>query len=203
MVVVTVSASTVILYLMQIIVGPDLFTYTVQLGHLHKIGGFLLTTSQLWIMFIAVVITLLMIALLRLTTFGKAMRATAANRTLAATCGVPVRRITAMTWLLSGALCGIGGVVFAMSVVNFDYTIGTVFLTEVFAAAVLGGVGNPLGAVVGAVIVGVGSEVSATYTNPEYKDVFAFTLLVIVLLVRPTGLLGTARLHETPMEALT
>jgi branched-chain amino acid transport system permease protein/neutral amino acid transport system permease protein len=196
MVVITVAASTVIIYSVQIIVGPQLYSYPAQLGRLHKFAGFELTTLDLWIIAIAVVIMLLTTGLLRLTTFGKAMRATAANRILAAASGVPVRQITGLAWLLSGALCGIGGVVFTMSVGNFDYETGTLFLTEVFAAAVLGGVGNPVGAMVGALVVGVASEVAAAYSNPEFKDVFAFSLLIVVLLARPSGLMGTAQQHE-------
>jgi branched-chain amino acid transport system permease protein/neutral amino acid transport system permease protein len=196
MVVITVSASTVITYALQLVVGPQQETYGVINGRLNQYAGFDLTTTQLIMVALAGVITVVMTVLLRMTMFGKALRATASNPTVAGASGVPVRRIADFAWLLSGALCGIGGIVLAISVVSFSYTTGTVFITEVFAAAILGGVGNPIGAVVGAVIIGVVSEVAAAYTSPAYKDVFAFGMLILVLLVRPNGLIGTSQQRE-------
>ncbi len=196
MVVITVSAATVITYTLEIVVGPQLYSYVVPAGSLRQFAGFVLTSEQLTVIGIAVALTLTTTGLLKLTTFGKVMRATAANRTIAAASGVPVQRITGLAWLLSGALCGLGGVTLAISVGNFNFQTGAVFITEVVAAAILGGVGNPVGSVVGALFVGVGSELAATYISPAYKDVFAFGLLVLVLLVRPSGLLATGQQHE-------
>ena len=196
MVVITVSASTVITYALQLVVGSQQETYGVSNGRLNQFAGFDLTTTQLVMVALAAAITVSMTMLLRMTMFGKALRATASNPTVAGASGVPVRRIADYAWLLSGALCGIGGIVLSINIVSFSYSTGTVFITEVFAAAILGGVGNPIGAVVGALIIGVVSEVAAAYTSPAYKDVFAFAILILVLLVRPNGLMGTAQHRE-------
>lgn len=196
MVVITFSASTVITYALQLIVGPQEDTYNVNNGRLLTFGGFELTTLQLIVIGIAASVTIAMAILLRYTMFGKALRATASNPTVAGASGVPTRRIAGYAWLLSGSLCGIGSIVLVLNTVSFNYTTGTLFITEVFAAAILGGVGNPIGAVVGAIIIGVGSELAAFYTNPSYKDVYAFSMLLLVLLLRPTGLMGTAQHRE-------
>ena len=196
MVVITVSASTVITYSLQLIVGAQQETYFVNNGRLLTFAGFELTTLQLTLIGVAAAITIAMTVLLRFTMFGKALRATASNPTVAGASGVPVRRILNYAWLLSGSLCGIGAVVLALNTVSFNFDTGTLFITEVFAAAILGGVGNPIGAVVGSIIIGVGSEVAAAYTDPAYKDVYAFSILILVLLIRPTGLMGTAQHRE-------
>lgn len=196
MVVITVSASTVITYTLQLTVGAQQQIYGVNNGRLNQFAGFDLTTIQLVMIAIAAMITIATTLLLRKTMFGKALRATASNPTVAGASGVPVRRIANYAWLLSGMLCGIGGIVLALNSVSFSYFTGTAFITEVFAAAILGGVGNPVGAVVGALVIGVVSEVAAVYTSPSYKDVFAFAMLILVLLLRPSGLMGTSQQKE-------
>lgn len=196
MVVITVSAATVITYALQLIVGAQEETYGVNNGRLLSFAGFDFTTLQLTLIGLAAFITLATTALLRFTMFGKALRATASNPTVAGASGIPVRRIADYAWLISGALCGIGSIVLVLNTVSFNYDSGTLFITEVFAAAILGGIGNPLGAVVGAIIIGVGSEVAAFLTDPSYKNVYAFTMLILVLLIRPSGLMGTSQQRE-------
>jgi branched-subunit amino acid ABC-type transport system permease component len=129
--------------------------------------------------------------LLTRTTLGKAMRATSSNRTLARSCGISTARVTDIAWLISGALCGAAGVALAITTVSFDFTLGSLFLIPMIAAAVLGGIGQPYGAMLGGLIVGVSSEVFAAEGNPNYKDIIAFAILIAVLLIRPRGLFGT------------
>jgi branched-chain amino acid transport system permease protein/neutral amino acid transport system permease protein len=76
--------------------------------------------------------------------------------------------------------------------VSFDFSIGAVFLIPMIAAAVLGGIGQPYGAMAGGLVVGIASEVAAAYTNPAYREVVAFAILIVMLLVRPNGLFGAA-----------
>ena len=113
-------------------------------------------------------------ALLRYTKLGKAMRATAANRSLARTCGIRTDRIVTATWALTGALCGMAGTVFAMNNGSFGATSADLFLVVILAAVFLGGPGQAYGAMVGAVIIGLATEISAAYLTPSYKDVVAF-----------------------------
>jgi branched-chain amino acid transport system permease protein/neutral amino acid transport system permease protein len=128
-----------------------------------------------------------------MTKLGKSMRATASNIELARSCGINTARIIDVAWLVSGALCGIASVALVMNTVSFQATTGSDFLVVIIAAAVLGGVGAPYGAMLGALIIGVVSEVAATYFNPALKNVFAFLVLVLVLLFRPQGLFTRSR----------
>jgi branched-chain amino acid transport system permease protein/neutral amino acid transport system permease protein len=129
-------------------------------------------------------------ALLTYTRLGKAMRATAANPTLARNCGIPTRRVIDLVWLITGALCGLAGVVAALNAGTFTIDSGAAFLITILAAAVLGGVGQPYGAMIGAVLIGLITELSAAAWSPEYKDVVAFGVLVVVMVLRPQGLLA-------------
>jgi len=152
--------------------------------------GLTLTGVQLVIMALAVVSMAGVHALLRYTKLGKAMRATAANRTLARNCGIRTGRVITATWALTGALCGLAGVVFAMDAGSFDATATDLFLVLILAAVFLGGPGQAYGAMLGAVVIGIATEVSAVFIQADYKYVIAFVALLVMLGVRPTGLLG-------------
>jgi branched-subunit amino acid ABC-type transport system permease component len=118
------------------------------------------------------------------------MRATAANRNLARNCGIRTARIVTLTWAITGALCGIAGTVFAINDGSFGATSADLFLVVILAAVFLGGPGQAYGAMAGAVIIGLATEISAAYIQPSYKDVIAFVVLLVMLAVRPQGLLG-------------
>ena len=159
-------------------------------GPTFSAGGFSLTGIQLVIIAIAVIVMLGVHALLRYTKLGKAMRATAANRTLARNCGIRTGRVITVTWALTGALCGLAGTVFAIDAGSFEATSTDVFLVLILAAVFLGGPGQPYGAMLGALVIGIATEVSAAFIPADYKYVVAFVALLIMLGVRPTGLLG-------------
>jgi branched-chain amino acid transport system permease protein/neutral amino acid transport system permease protein len=129
--------------------------------------------------------------LLRYTRLGKAMRAVAVNERLARNCGIPVRAVIDTTWFLSGALCGLAGVVLVMDVQVLNSGSGDNFLILIVAATVLGGIGSAYGAMVGSLIIGVVAELGAGYFNPQFKDISAFIILAAVLLLRPTGVISS------------
>jgi branched-chain amino acid transport system permease protein len=139
---------------------------------------------------IAVVAMLAIHLLLTFTRLGKAMRATAANPTLARNCGIPTARVVDVVWLITGALCGLAGTVAAMNSESFAVSNGSGYLITILAAAVLGGAGQPYGAMLGAVLIGEVTELSAAVISPEYKAVVAFAILVVVMVLRPRGLLS-------------
>jgi branched-subunit amino acid ABC-type transport system permease component len=120
------------------------------------------------------------------------MRATAANPWLARACGIRTTRVVTMTWALTGALCGVAGTVFGINEGSFGATSADLFLVLVLAAVFLGGPGQAYGAMAGALVIGLATEISAAYITPSYKDVIAFVILLVMLAVRPSGLLGTA-----------
>src|SRR5437763_314250 len=132
------------------------------------------------------------------TTIGKAMRAVADNRDLAAVSGVNVERIGTYVWLLAGGLAGIGGVMFAVVQGTVDPNIGAQVLFLIFTTAVLGGIGSAYGALVGGFVLGLVMELSTWEglfggLEARFKPVLAFAALIVLLLYRPQGLLGTAR----------
>jgi branched-subunit amino acid ABC-type transport system permease component len=161
----------------------------------YDVAGTKWTTLQVALVAIAAVAMLAVHLLLRRTKLGKAMRATAADPELASSCGINVRRTTSITWTVSGLLLGLSGVALAINAAAFSPVSGDLFVFIVFAAAVVGGLGQPYGAMLGALIIGVTTEEMAVW-SPGLKYVAAFALLVVMLLVRPGGLVqlgGRAR----------
>ena len=123
------------------------------------------------------------------TRLGKAMRAVADERDLAESSGIDVQRVILAVWILGGALTGIGGI-FLGIIESVDYLMGFRLLLLMFAAVTLGGLGSAYGAMVGGLIVGLVSEVSTVWFSSQIKYVWALLVLVVILLVRPQGILG-------------
>ena len=190
LVIVSLGMTLIIEFGLQAIVGGTSVSYTMSQGPTVRAGGLILTTVQLVIIGLSVVVMLGVHGLLRYTKLGKAMRATAANRSLARNCGIRTNRVVTATWALTGALCGIAGTVFAINNGSFGATSADLFLVVILAAVFLGGPGQAYGAMAGAVIIGLATEISAAYLTPSYKDVIAFLVLLIVMAVRPGGVLG-------------
>lgn len=190
LVIVSLGMALIVEFTIAAIVGGIGVSYTMSQGSTIKVGGMVLTTVQLIIIAISVIVMAGVYALLRYTRLGKAMRATAANRMLARSCGIRATRVIAITWALTGALCGLAGTVFAIDVGSFDPSSTDIFLVLILAAVFLGGPGNAYGAMLGALVIGVTTEVSAAYIQPDYKYVVAFVILLAMLAVRPAGLLG-------------
>jgi len=190
MVIVALAASLMIANLLLPLVGFYTSSFRYDAGPIVRNGGLVLTSVQLVIIALAVVLMIGIHGLLRYTRLGKAMRATAANPTLARNCGIPVQRVIDQVWLITGALCGMAGVVAGMNSENFAVASGAGYLITILAAAVLGGAGQAYGAMIGAVIIGMVTELSAAVISPEYKEVVAFSILVLVMVLRPQGLLA-------------
>jgi branched-chain amino acid transport system permease protein/neutral amino acid transport system permease protein len=190
MVIVSLAVSLMISNLLLPIVGFYSVSYQEDPGSLIRLGSIALTRDQVIVIAIAVVLMLGIHALLTYSRLGKAMRATAANPTLARNCGIPTQRVIDSVWLITGALCGLAGVVAALNSDSFAIANGSAFLITILAAAVLGGAGQPYGAMIGAVLIGLITELSAAAWSPEYKEVVAFGILVLVMVLRPQGLLA-------------
>jgi len=190
MVIVSLGMTLIIEFGLAALVGGVGVSYTMGNGPTFQAGGLILTGVQIVIMAIAVAAMAGVHVLLRYTKLGKAMRATAANRNLARNCGIRTGRVITATWALTGALCGLAGTVFAIDAGSFSATSTDLFLVLILAAVFLGGPGQPYGAMLGAVIIGLATEVSAVFIPADYKYVIAFVALLVMLGVRPTGLLG-------------
>ena len=190
MVIVSLGMTLILVFGTQAIAGPTNVSYTASQGATVTPLGLNLTVVQLVIIALSIVVMLGVHVLIRYTRLGKAMRATAANRNLARNCGIRTAHVVTITWLISGALCGLAGVVFALDSGTFGATSTDLFLVLILAAVFLGGPGEPYGAMLGALVIGLATEVSASIVVPDYKDVVAFLILIAMLALRPSGLLG-------------
>lgn len=190
MVIVSLGMTLIIEFGVQALAGGTSVSYTMSQGPSVTADGLVLSTVQLVVIGLSLLVMAGTHVLLRYTKLGKAMRATAANKSLARNCGIRTARVITVTWAVTGALCGLAGVVFAMDAGSFDATSTDLFLILILAATFLGGPGQAYGAMLGAVVIGLATEVSAAYITPSYKYVIAFVALLVMLGVRPAGLLG-------------
>ena len=148
--------------------------------------------DSIFIAGMAVILVVGVYLLLTRTKIGKAMRATADNPDLARVTGIPTERVIWWTWAIGGGLAAIAGTLLAVLQVQLLPGMGWEFLIPLFAAVILGGIGNPYGALVGALVIGVTMEVSTQWINPSYKPAVAFIIMIALLLARPRGLLGAS-----------
>ena len=187
MIMVSLALAVILQNAIQAVAGPAFRSYSRSQGTSLHLLGMILTPYQLEIIGVAAASMLALHLLLRYTRIGKALRATAADAELARSCGIATERVSALAWAISGTLCGLGGVTLALNLASFDFHFGNAFLLVIVAAAVFGSVGQPYGAMVGALVIGIASELAAIWT-PSLKQVVAFVILALILLVRPAGL---------------
>lgn len=194
MVMVTLGLGLVINYAIQAISRNNVYQFTVLQSAPIHLGPVTITPTQAILVGTAVVVFVALEAMLRLTKVGKALRAVAAEPDLARSCGIRTSRVVLITWVISGFLCGMAGVVYIINSQSVGYATGQLFLPLVIAAAILGGAGSPGGAIAAAFLMGVVTEVVSAYGGPQYSTVAGFSILVVVLLCRPRSVIGsTAR----------
>ena len=175
--------------MLTLFTGHDQKTYAVPLVRAWNFDGIRLLPTDLYVAGVALLAMALLFALLHLTPIGRQMRAIADNPDLARACGIRSGRVLIALWAVVGVLCALGGMMFGVKAV-VSPEMGWELLIPAFAAMILGGIGSPAGAVIGGVLLGVASELSVPLVGPSYKIAVAFTLLLLVLLVRPRGLFG-------------
>ena len=186
--IVTFGLSLVILNVIYSFWSANIRSYNTPIQIVKHIGPFELTINQLLVMAIAIALMIGVSVMLKTTRLGKMMRAMSDNESLAMTSGIDTRRITTITWFLSGTLAGVAGTVLAIAEGNLTPASGELFLFVIFAAVIVGGVGSIYGAMAGAVIIGLATEVSAAFINASYKLDVAFVILILTLLFKPNGL---------------
>jgi branched-chain amino acid transport system permease protein len=128
--------------------------------------------------------------LIKFSRVGKAMRATSQDRTMAMLVGINVNNVISMTFIIGSALAAVGGMLIASHIGQINFFIGFIAGIKAFTAAVLGGIGSIPGAVLGGFVLGLTESFATGYVSSDYEDVFAFSLLVLILIFKPAGLLG-------------
>jgi branched-chain amino acid transport system permease protein len=170
-------------------VGHDQHTFDVPLVRAWNVGGVRVLPTDVAIALVAIAAMLALFALLHATPIGRQIRAIADNADLARACGIRPARVQVVLWAIVGVLCALGGVMYGVRAVVMP-ELGYELLIPAFAAMILGGIGSPAGAVIGGVLLGIASEISAPLVGPTYKIAVAFAVMLLVLLVRPRGLFG-------------
>lgn len=157
------------------------------------IGGVVLTNIKVVIFVVSILLMILLELFVFRTWTGKAMRAVSVNPAAARLMGINVDRIIASTFALGSALAAAGGVLFGLDQTRIEPMMGVMIGLKAFVAAVLGGIGNIPGAVLGGIVIGVAEQLTAGYISADYRDAITFVILIAVLLFRPQGMLGTVR----------
>jgi branched-chain amino acid transport system permease protein len=160
-----------------------------------KFGGAAILPQSLVVLAGAVVIVVLLWAFIERTLFGKAVLATAANKLAARLVGIDTRLTVGFSFAVSAAIGAIAGILITPITLT-SYNIGTLLALKGFAAAMLGGIGSALGAVVGGLLLGLLEAFAAGYLSSQYKDAVAFIVILVVLFARPQGLLGRATVER-------
>lgn len=164
--------------------------YGIQREALIDVGALRLNGRDVGLIVVCVVVLVAVALMLQRTKVGKALRAVSDNPDLAASSGINVRRVILFVWILGGALAAGGGVLQGVAT-RVDYLMGFQLLLLMFAGVILGGLGTAYGAMVGGLVVGLATELSTLWIPSELKTVAALLVLVLVLLVRPQGILGS------------
>ncbi|MEJ1296384.1 MAG: branched-chain amino acid ABC transporter permease LivH [Candidatus Sedimenticola sp. (ex Thyasira tokunagai)] len=153
-------------------------------------------TTDMIILVTTAVVMLGLTLLIKFSRTGKAMRATSQDRTMAMLVGINVDRVISMTFIIGSSLAAIGGVLIASHIGQINFYIGFIAGIKAFTAAVLGGIGSIPGAVLGSFILGLTESFATGYISSDYEDVFAFSLLVLILIFKPSGLLGKSETQK-------
>ncbi len=133
---------------------------------------------------------------IKYTRLGKAMRATAQNRKMAMLLGIDADKIISTTFIIGSALAAIGGILIASHTQQINFNIGFLAGIKAFTAAVLGGIGSIPGAMLGGLVLGCCESFAAGSLSSDYEDIFAFAILILILIFRPSGLLGKAKIQK-------
>jgi branched-chain amino acid transport system permease protein len=174
--------------LIQIVWGPDNIVYSRDIVLPWRFWGLRIRPTHVTILAITLGLVVLLHLFLRYTRMGKAMRAMSDDPDLARVTGINTEAVVIWTWLIGGGLAAAAGIFLAMDT-RLNPLLGWNFLLPVFAAALLGGIGKPYGAIAGGFVIGITTEVSTMFLPPVYKPAVAFGLIVLLLIWRPTGLL--------------
>jgi branched-chain amino acid transport system permease protein len=181
----------------QLVFGadPKLFPPIIPTRQI-TLGGLSFDSQRLTVLGVALVLMVLLNLIVHYTKAGKAMRAVSFNLDAAKLMGINTDRIIAFTFALGSALAGAGGILVSLLYPRIDPLMGVMPGLKAFVAAVLGGIGNITGAMIGGLIIGLAEVMAVGYGQSTYRDAIAFVILVLILLVRPTGIMGKGMVEK-------
>ncbi len=181
------AVATVIPNIIMLLISRDAQTFPPFGGNrLLTLGNVTMSSQALWVLGVTAAVALLLQGFFNHTLLGKAMKACAVNRRAAAWMGIPVERMVALSFGLSALLGALGGVVFT-PLITTQFNIGLSFTLKGFAAAIIGGLGNITGAIIGGLVLGILEALSTAFVSSMYGDAVTYGILVMILLVWPTG----------------
>ncbi len=177
---------------LQFIWGPQPRYYIkkIQIATSVPFLGIKIKPDEIFIIAVAISLVILLHFFLQKTRMGKAMRATSDNVELAQVTGINTESVINWTWAIGAALAAAGGILAGIENKFITPNFGWDMLLPIFAAVILGGIGNPYGAMLGGMVIGFSEEISTAFIPTSYKPAVAFIIMVVMLLVKPRGLLG-------------
>jgi len=188
----TVGVQTIINNSVLLIFGtvPLYFPDLLKLGKFTIYGGTVVQWIQILILIMTLIIMLVLTFIVTRTRLGKSMRAISQNQIAARLMGININRVITITFFIGTTVAGISGLMVAMYYQRVDTLMGASVGLKSFAAAVLGGMGSLPGAAIGGLLIGLLETLFAAYISSGYRDIVAFVILILVLLIRPSGLMG-------------
>ena len=175
--------------------NPRFFPQMIR-AEVYSVGGVQITNQNLLIIVVAIVVMFGLEFIVHRTRIGKAMRATSFNLSVAKLMGINTDYVIAFTFALGSALAAVGGVMVALAIPRIDPLMGLMTGLKAFVAAVLGGIGNIPGAMIGGVLIGLLETWLGATAYSTYRDAAAFAVLILILLFRPAGIMGTATVEK-------
>src|SRR5699024_2990621 len=181
------GAGLILRALVQLIFGPGNHVHRSGISIPFRVQAVVVTPNSLWVLFGASVMVVLVHLFLTRTRMGKSMRAMSDNVDLALVSGIPAERVIMWTWVAGGTLAAVGGILLGMNT-QLHPTMGYRMLLPIFAAAIVGGIGRPYGAILGAFIISLAMQYSTLVISPAYMPAVAVAIMLVVLIFRPQGL---------------
>ena len=192
-----IGVSLLLEYGGQVVFGanPRFFPQMIR-AEVYSVGDVQITNQNLLIIVVAIVVMFGLEFIVHRTRIGKAMRAVSFNLSVAKLMGINTDRVIAFTFALGSALAAVGGVMVALAIPRIDPLMGLMTGLKAFVAAVLGGIGNIPGAMIGGVLIGLLETWLGATAYSTYRDAAAFAVLILILLFRPAGIMGTATVEK-------
>jgi branched-chain amino acid transport system permease protein len=162
----------------------------------YELGGVVITNIKILIFVVAIALMIGLHLMVKHTWLGKAMRALSVNQSAAKLMGIAVDQVIMFTFAIGSALAAAGGILFGLDQTKIEPLMGVMIGLKAFVAAVLGGIGNIMGAALGGFLIGIAEQLTAGYISADYRDAITFAILIGVLLVRPQGMLGSVRAEK-------